>query len=112
MGRSNRAVRRDRQRSQVSKRRDGWYRDEPSNYVPLDVRSIVLPEGRCPLGGKARFATRQVAEQALREARKQRARRGSGHVETRVYECPVGGCGWHLTSRERFVPRGQADDEQ
>lgn len=88
-------------------------RDHGSNRAPIRqqprVRSedMILPDGQCTFQSnnrpKARFADKMKAEAALRQAQRQRARTGSGHVEKRTYKCPEGGCeGWHLTSREAF----------
>lgn len=65
----------------------------------VKLEDIVLPDGRC--GRKARFATKDKADAALRQAQHERARRGSTHVEKRYYRCDR--CdGYHLTSREAY----------
>ncbi len=64
-----------------------------------------MPDGQCSFQGKpkARFATKEKAAAALKQAQQQRARVGSTHVEKRYFACPEGGCGgFHLTSRESF----------
>lgn len=96
-------------RPQARRRADGT-RFQSRPPAP-DVEKLVVPKGKCffrSRKGKMIF-TRVDAETALKQAQLDRVRRGSAYVEKRVYECPPGGCGgWHLTSRETYVERGQA----
>lgn len=86
----------------------------PSAPTPLPLSQMVLPAGRCYYKskyGKLIFKTEDDAKTALKHAQTKRKRYQSnnGHVETRYYPCPEGGCGgFHLTSRERFEERGKA----
>lgn len=108
MGRKNT---RNNQRPQQRRRADGLptIRRTP----PPPIEQMVVPKGRCfhrSRHGKLRF-TREEVDKALRQAQRNRAARGSHHVEERYYECEVdrGGCGdFHLTSRTEYTPRGQA----
>lgn len=78
---------------------------------PIPIEALVMPDGKCSFQGrpKARFATKEKAQKALRQAQMKRARVGSGHVEKRYYACPDGGCGgYHLTSREEYRERKRA----
>lgn len=105
MGRRNHAAR----RPQARRKADGTRGQAAS--PPPPVESLVVPRGRCYFGsrkGKLRFAETDVAK-ALRQAKANRARKGSGYVEDRAYPCPDGGCGdWHLTSRSEWTERGKA----
>jgi hypothetical protein len=108
MGRKNNNVRRSNDKGRMTRRMKG---ESPMPQVKaqprISIEDMVLPDGQCrfqtPRRPKARFATREKADIALKQAQQQRARTGTGHVEKRVYECPEGGCGgFHLTSRETF----------
>lgn len=89
------------------------YRSEvrhPDFGIPRTaIERQVVPDGRCPgRRSKVRFATKEKAETALRQAQTNRARIGSPWTEKRVYKCPMPQCGgWHLSSREAF-DEGQA----
>lgn len=77
---------------------------------PPPLEAMVVPEGKCYFRsrwGKLIFTTEEKALRALEQAKAHRARRGSGHVEERIYPCPTGGCGgFHLTSRTEWKERG------
>lgn len=99
-------------------RKDRRIKGEPRapkapRYARVEVEDIVMPDGRCDFGvkrPKARFSTEAKAAKALEQAKRQRARNGTGHAEKRYYACPEGGCGgYHLTSREAYIdgPRRQ-----
>jgi hypothetical protein len=83
-----------------------------SSAAPLPLDKMVLPKGRCfyrSRSGKLIFVTEKDAQTALRHAQQKRKTQPNGHVESRYYECPEGGCGgFHLTSRETFEERGKA----
>lgn len=72
------------------------------------IEKIIVPDGKCYFRsrhGKLSF-TQEKAEAALKRAQENRARQHNGHVESRIYECPEGGCGkWHLTSRSEYTER-------
>ena len=75
--------------------------------VVTPIEDMVLPDGRCDFVSrrkpKVRFATKDKAERALRQAQLKRANTGNPRVEKRIYPCPEGGCGgWHLSAREEF----------
>lgn len=96
-------------RPQARRKADGT-KGQPRPPAP-PIEKLVVPKGRCYFRsrhGKLVF-NREEAETALRQAQASRARRGTGHKESRIYECPEGGCGgWHLTSRTQYQERGQA----
>jgi hypothetical protein len=108
MARKNRNVRRSNDKGRLVRRQRGQSPVKAHKQVPrTNVEEMVLPDGQCtfmnPRRPKARFATKDKAAAALRQAQVQRARSGSHHVEKRFYRCPEGGCGgYHLTSREAF----------
>jgi len=108
VARKNNNVRRSNDKGRNSRRERGESPMPKVKVQPrIQIEDLVLPDGQCrfqtPRRPKARFATREKADIALKQAQQQRARIGSGHVEKRVYECPEGGCGgFHLTSRETF----------
>ena len=107
MGRKNDRVRSRRTRREF---RQGAGVRNPDLGVPRPpVERSIIPDGRCPgRRPKARFATQEKAEAALRQAQQNRTRIGSPWVEKRVYPCPLPECGgWHLSSREAF-DEGQA----
>lgn len=100
MGRKNRNA----ARARLSRKGEGRIPQLPVRRVAID--ELIIPDGQCTFRTrkpKARFSTKAKAETALSQARRQRERIGSGHVEKRVYQCPEGGCGgFHLTSRESY----------
>lgn len=105
MGRKNGNVQRKNRR--LDRRDRGAIRPPRADIQRISLTDLVLPDRQClfqnPRRPKASFATQEKAERALIQAQQERARRGSAHVEKRVYRCPEGGCGgWHLTSRESF----------
>ena len=109
MPRKNDRVRRSNARGRLNRRVKGEPRIPQKNHdIPrIDVSEMVMPDGSCtfqsPRKPKARFATKEKAAAALKQAQQQRARLGQTHVEKRFYRCPEGGCGgFHLTSREAF----------
>jgi hypothetical protein len=112
MGRKNGNVRRSNDKGRLARRQRGE-RPGPKGIgaIPhgVELDKMVLPDGQCMFRTtrpKARFATEEKAAEALRQAQKLRAQRGSTHVEKRYYACPQGGCGgFHLTSREQFDER-------
>lgn len=71
-------------------------------HSPRSLDDLVLPDGKC--GRKFRFATKEKAAKALRQAKARRPP-GDPHTEKRTYKCKR--CdGWHLTSREFYDERG------
>lgn len=110
MGRKNDRVRRKNANGRLPRRARGERPVKvpgPTAIPSADLTRIILPDGQCRAFGKvkARFATKEKAAQALKQAQKTRARTGSLHVEKRYYPCPEGGCGgFHLTSREEYDP--------
>lgn len=108
MGRKNSSARRRNIKGRMDRRQKGVPRLAKATDIPrISLDELVLPDGQCrfqsPRKPKARFATKEKAAKALEQARKTRARTGSGRVEKRYYPCPEGGCGgYHLTSREEF----------
>lgn len=107
MPRSNNNVRRKNAKGRLSRREKGASRPPVRQQPRVRVEEMVLPDGQCTFQSanrpKARFDSKEKAEVALRQAQRQRARTGSGHVEKRTYRCPEGGCGgWHLTSRDAW----------
>lgn len=104
MGRKNANV--GRKNARRDRREKGVPRMKVTEQPRVRVEELVLPDGQClvnPRRPKARFETKDKAEKALAQAQRERARRGSTHVEKRVYRCLKGGCdGWHLTSRESY----------
>lgn len=105
MARKNSKVRRANDKGRLARRQRGET-NRPTVPAPrVPIEDMVLPDGQCSFQGrpKARFATKEKAAAALKQAQRMRARTGSGHVEKRYYACPEGGCGgFHLTSREAF----------
>ena len=107
MSRKNNNVRRRNAKGRLDRRERGSGRRPVPQQPRVRVEEMILPDGQCmfqsPRRPKARFDTEQKAAAALRQAQRQRARTGSGHVEKRYYRCPQGGCGgFHLTSRDAF----------
>jgi hypothetical protein len=108
MGRKNDNVRRKNVKGRMDRRERGASPFQPVKQQPrVPLEELVLPDGMCMFQTKrrpkARFATEEKAQKALRQAQQQRARTGSAHVEKRYYQCPEGGCGgFHLTSREAY----------
>lgn len=109
MGRKNSKVRKANDRGRRARAAQAML-PKVKEQPRIRVEDLVMPDGQCqfqsPRRPKARFATKEKAEKALKQAQLQRARVGSAHVEKRVYACPEGGCGgYHLTSREQFDER-------
>lgn len=106
MGRRNKNVGSRKTRREY---RGSGVRNPDLNIPRLPVERSVIPDGRCTgRRPKARFATKEKAQAALRQAQLNRSRIGSPWVEKRVYECPLPDCGgWHLSSRDSF-DEGQA----
>lgn len=107
MGRKNNKVRSRNIKGRMDRRQRGIPRPKMSHQPRVELEDLVLPDRQCYFPRrrkpKAGFADKAKAEKALKQAKQQRARSGSTHVEKRVYRCPEGGCGgWHLTSREEF----------
>lgn len=106
MGRRNGNVKRSRKRKlpKSGGHRPQFTASDQRVRPPTPINEVVAPIGKC--GKKLRYATREDAEKALRNA--QRNRRNTEHVEKRVYG--GGDCdrcdGWHLTSKEQWSPRG------
>lgn len=101
------------QKKRLNRREKGAPRRLADPRIPrTSIEELVLPDGQCRLNRrrpKARFATKEKAQEALRQAQRTRARTGSAYVEKRVYACPEGGCGgFHLTSREEFEDKAPA----
>lgn len=75
------------------------------------IEKMVLPTGRCHFRsryGKLIFKTEKLAQAALEQAKTKRKYQANGHVESRYYACPPGGCGgFHLTSRDNYEERPQ-----
>lgn len=110
MGRKNRNVQRSKGRFDRRQKGEPKMPQKHLEIPRLRVEDLILPDGQCtfqsPRRPKARFATEEKAEKALRQAQYQRARTGSSRVEKRYYACPEGGCGgYHLTSRDEFDMR-------
>lgn len=109
MGRKNSRVKRANDRGRRARQAEALMPKVREN-ARVRPEDLVLPDGKCystSRRGKARFDTKEKADKALRQAQRQRARMGSGHVEKRVYPCPDGGCGgFHLSSRETYTERG------
>lgn len=108
MPRKNSRVGRPKQRGRYAAERHIGV--APKKQQPrVELEKLIMPDGQCTFHlkrPKARFATKEKANAALRQAQQQRARVGSAYAEKRVYECPDGGCGgWHLSSREAFDVR-------
>lgn len=109
MGRKNKNVRRSNDKGRLARRERGQRPAKGSPGAPrVSVEELVIPDGRCffqSRKGKAIFATRDKAQIALDQARVNRARQGTMHIEKRFYQCPDGGCGgYHLTSRDEYEP--------
>lgn len=108
MPRRNDRARQRNIKGRLNRRQKGEPRLQTAHEIPrIPLEDLVLPDGQCFFPNrnrpKAMFATRQKAQKALDQAKLQRTRSGSAHVEKRYYACPEGGCGgYHLTSREEY----------
>lgn len=107
MGRRNKNVGSRRVRREY--RQGAGVRKPDQSVARIPVERSIIPDGRCTgRRPKARFATKEKAEAALKQAKLNRERIGSPWVEKRVYKCPLPDCGgWHLSSRDAF-DEGQA----
>lgn len=94
-------------RPQARRRADGT--TSGRRPPPLPIEQMIVPKGKCffrARHGKVIFRTEEEAQKALAQAQANRARKGTGHAESRYYSCPEGGCGgFHLTSRTTYEDR-------
>ena len=98
-----------KRRPQARRRAEGVPSVKPNRRLTrVPIEEMVVPVGRCYFRsrhGKLRF-TKDEIDKALKHAQRNRAAKGSTHVEERYYPCPEGGCGdFHLTSRTEYTPR-------
>lgn len=117
MGRKNSRVGRKNDRGRIARQMLAEIQPHKQVHgIRIPVEKLIMPSGQCSFQSKrskAIFATKEIANEALKQAQLKRAKTGSGHVEKRVYACPEGGCGgYHLSSRESFDEKIRVQREQ